>query len=97
MKDQTRHLNKEVRQGDRGVTNYYPLLSRRQGNDLLSPNKERIPEIIEGSNKRNDTEAGLERMKQQCRDKDITLSKLDKFDITNYRQRDVVNELHRRI
>ncbi|KAA6390569.1 MAG: hypothetical protein EZS28_013901 [Streblomastix strix] len=37
MKDQTRFLNKEVRQGEKGVTNFYPRLPRRQGNDLLSP------------------------------------------------------------
>ncbi|KAA6400246.1 MAG: hypothetical protein EZS28_004225 [Streblomastix strix] len=37
MKGQTRYLNKEVRQGEKGVTNYYPRLPWRQGNDLLSP------------------------------------------------------------
>ncbi|KAA6376862.1 MAG: hypothetical protein EZS28_027612 [Streblomastix strix] len=37
MKDQTRYLNKEVRQGENGVTSYYPRLLWRQGNDLLSP------------------------------------------------------------
>ncbi|KAA6375352.1 MAG: hypothetical protein EZS28_029121 [Streblomastix strix] len=37
MKGQTRYLNKEVRQGEKGVTNYYPRLHWRQGNDLLSP------------------------------------------------------------
>ncbi|KAA6373906.1 MAG: hypothetical protein EZS28_030567 [Streblomastix strix] len=30
MKGQTRYLNKEVRQGEKGVTNYYPRLPRRQ-------------------------------------------------------------------
>ncbi|KAA6383902.1 MAG: hypothetical protein EZS28_020574, partial [Streblomastix strix] len=37
MKVQTRYLNKEMRQGENGVTNYYPRLPWRQGNDLLSP------------------------------------------------------------
>ncbi|KAA6384404.1 MAG: hypothetical protein EZS28_020068 [Streblomastix strix] len=37
MKGQTRYLNKEVRQGVKWVINYYPRLSWRQGNDLLSP------------------------------------------------------------
>ncbi|KAA6310844.1 MAG: hypothetical protein EZS28_056235, partial [Streblomastix strix] len=37
MKGQTRYLNKKVRQGEKGVTNYYPRLPWRQGNDLLSP------------------------------------------------------------
>ncbi|KAA6403565.1 MAG: hypothetical protein EZS28_000901 [Streblomastix strix] len=37
MKGQTRYPNKEVRQGEKGVTNYYPRLPLRQGNDLLSP------------------------------------------------------------
>ncbi|KAA6372418.1 MAG: hypothetical protein EZS28_032054 [Streblomastix strix] len=37
MKGQSRYLNKEVRQGEKGVTNYYPRLTWRQGNDLLSP------------------------------------------------------------
>ncbi|KAA6354303.1 MAG: hypothetical protein EZS28_050170 [Streblomastix strix] len=37
MKGQSRYLNKEVRQGEKGVTNYYPRLPWRQGNDLLSP------------------------------------------------------------
>ncbi|KAA6372238.1 MAG: hypothetical protein EZS28_032235 [Streblomastix strix] len=37
MKDQTTYLNKEVRQVEKGVINYYPRLSWRQGNDLLSP------------------------------------------------------------
>ncbi|KAA6359582.1 MAG: hypothetical protein EZS28_044891 [Streblomastix strix] len=32
-----RYLNKEVRLGEKGVTNYYPRLPWRQGNDLLSP------------------------------------------------------------
>ncbi|KAA6375485.1 MAG: hypothetical protein EZS28_028986 [Streblomastix strix] len=37
LKGQTRYLNKELRQGEKGVTNYYPRLARRQGNDFLSP------------------------------------------------------------
>ncbi|KAA6387890.1 MAG: hypothetical protein EZS28_016585 [Streblomastix strix] len=37
MKDQTRYLNREVRQGEKGVTYYYSRLSQSQGNDLLSP------------------------------------------------------------
>ncbi|KAA6382264.1 MAG: hypothetical protein EZS28_022210 [Streblomastix strix] len=36
MKGQTRYLNKEVKQGEKGVTNYYLCLLWRQGNDLLS-------------------------------------------------------------
>ncbi|KAA6386958.1 MAG: hypothetical protein EZS28_017519 [Streblomastix strix] len=48
-----------------------------------------------GSNRRNDAKGAPERMKLQCRDKDIILSKFDKFYITDYRQRDVVNVLHR--
>ncbi|KAA6378801.1 MAG: hypothetical protein EZS28_025672 [Streblomastix strix] len=36
-KGQTRYLNKEVRQGEKGVTYYYPRLPQRKGNDLLSP------------------------------------------------------------
>ncbi|KAA6364194.1 MAG: hypothetical protein EZS28_040279 [Streblomastix strix] len=31
MKGQTRYLNKEVRQGDTGITNNYPRLLGRQG------------------------------------------------------------------
>ncbi|KAA6364193.1 MAG: hypothetical protein EZS28_040280 [Streblomastix strix] len=37
MKGQTRYLDKEVRQVEKGVTNYYPRLLWKQGNDLLSP------------------------------------------------------------
>ncbi|KAA6375234.1 MAG: hypothetical protein EZS28_029239, partial [Streblomastix strix] len=37
MKGQTRNLIKEMRQGEKGVTNYYSRLPWRQGNDLLSP------------------------------------------------------------
>ncbi|KAA6365270.1 MAG: hypothetical protein EZS28_039202 [Streblomastix strix] len=37
MKGQARYLNKEVRQGENGVTNKYPRLPCSQGNDLLSP------------------------------------------------------------
>ncbi|KAA6372608.1 MAG: hypothetical protein EZS28_031863, partial [Streblomastix strix] len=37
MKGQTWYLNKEVRQGENGVTNYYLRLNWRHGNDLLSP------------------------------------------------------------
>ncbi|KAA6371584.1 MAG: hypothetical protein EZS28_032889, partial [Streblomastix strix] len=33
---QTRYLNKEVRQGEMGVTNYYRRLPWKQGNDFLS-------------------------------------------------------------
>ncbi|KAA6368799.1 MAG: hypothetical protein EZS28_035674 [Streblomastix strix] len=36
MKGQTRYLNKDVRQGEKGVTSYYIHLFRRQGNDFLS-------------------------------------------------------------
>ncbi|KAA6390382.1 MAG: hypothetical protein EZS28_014090 [Streblomastix strix] len=36
FKGQTRDLNKEVSQGEKVETNYYPRLPRRQGNDLLS-------------------------------------------------------------
>ncbi|KAA6400987.1 MAG: hypothetical protein EZS28_003488 [Streblomastix strix] len=36
MKDQTKYLNKNVRQGEKGVTSYYIHLFRRQGNDFLS-------------------------------------------------------------
>ncbi|KAA6389604.1 MAG: hypothetical protein EZS28_014873 [Streblomastix strix] len=34
MKGQTRYLNKEVRQGEKGVTNYYPRLPWRQGHPI---------------------------------------------------------------
>ncbi|KAA6358622.1 MAG: hypothetical protein EZS28_045851 [Streblomastix strix] len=33
----TRYLNKKMKQGEKGVANYYPRLLWRQGNDLLSP------------------------------------------------------------
>ncbi|KAA6372396.1 MAG: hypothetical protein EZS28_032076 [Streblomastix strix] len=37
MKGQTRYFNKEARQGEKDVTNYYPCLLQRQDNDFLSP------------------------------------------------------------
>ncbi|KAA6382525.1 MAG: hypothetical protein EZS28_021947 [Streblomastix strix] len=37
MKDQTKYLNKDMRLGENVVTNYYPRLAYRQGNNLLSP------------------------------------------------------------
>ncbi|KAA6365850.1 MAG: hypothetical protein EZS28_038623, partial [Streblomastix strix] len=37
MKGQTRYLKKEVRQGEKEETNYYPRLTSIQGYDLLSP------------------------------------------------------------
>ncbi|KAA6345948.1 MAG: hypothetical protein EZS28_052125 [Streblomastix strix] len=37
MKDYTRYLNKDVRQGEKEVNNYYHCLLLGQGNDLISP------------------------------------------------------------
>ncbi|KAA6385920.1 MAG: hypothetical protein EZS28_018549 [Streblomastix strix] len=75
MKGQTRYLNKEVRQGEKGVTNYYPRLTQRQGNDLLSPYLLILP--LAHPKYRNDVEGWLERMEYQCRDKNTALSKFD--------------------
>ncbi|KAA6383785.1 MAG: hypothetical protein EZS28_020687, partial [Streblomastix strix] len=48
MKGQIRYLNKEVRQGEKGVTNYYPRLPRRQGHPIEAEDlKDELIEAVE--------------------------------------------------
>ncbi|KAA6379737.1 MAG: hypothetical protein EZS28_024736 [Streblomastix strix] len=65
MKGQTWYLNKEMRQGEKGVTNYYPRLPWRQVNVRITTRgeiekMERIFQRTEGLNKPNDAKCGLE-------------------------------------